>query len=83
MFFSIIFSCLPLRILGGPKTDLSIYFDINFTLDIIFTIIIPNLTATLRAGHRLKLSTRFIEKESEIRVATVWPEAGSGALGLA
>lgn len=73
---------LPSWAVAVPKTHLRIYFYITFTLDIIFTIIIPNLATTSWAELRLELSAHFIEKESEIHM-TVSPNAGSGALGLA
>ena len=82
MFITVI-SHLPHWIFGGLKTDLRIYSYVTFTLDIIFMIIIPNLTATLWAELRLKLSAHFREKESEIQVTVSPPTAGSGAQGLA
>lgn len=83
MFITIIFSHLPHSVLGGLKTDFRIYSYVTFTLDIIFIIITPNLTATLWAEPRLKLSAHFREKESEIQVTVSLPTTGSGAQGLA
>lgn len=64
MFITIIFSHLAHSVLGGLKTDFRIYSYVTFTLDIIFIIITPNLTATLWAELRLKLSA-FLEKKAQ------------------